>query len=205
MNILANVSIVGNGRIFGKIYAFFRSPGIVGLRRLALLANASFVRSVRRIPIVPTTGSSIDCQFDATDAAILLDFIVSSVESKRSSLDSCRCHISSRRRRRRRALWRLFKLFGKFENRRRRLFLCSQVRKLQLKNIKMNHSNGNLNRFSAAGFHLPKDDRKPIIMIGPGTGIAPYRSFWQRWTYLKNENPEIEVNKVRRAAFLPRL
>lgn len=46
---------------------------------------------------------------------------------------------------------------------------------------------------SATGFHLPKDNTKPIILIGPGTGIAPYRGFWQHWDYLKNENPDIQV------------
>lgn len=32
----------------------------------------------------------------------------------------------------------------------------------------------------APSFHLPDDSTLPVVMVGPGTGIAPFRSFWQQ-------------------------
>ena len=32
----------------------------------------------------------------------------------------------------------------------------------------------------APSFHLPDDSTLPVLMVGPGTGIAPFRSFWQQ-------------------------
>ncbi|XP_051551936.1 nitric oxide synthase, inducible-like [Myxocyprinus asiaticus] len=32
----------------------------------------------------------------------------------------------------------------------------------------------------SGGFHLPADPNTPVILIGAGSGIAPFRSFWQQ-------------------------
>lgn len=37
--------------------------------------------------------------------------------------------------------------------------------------------------FSAPSFHLPTEPMKPVILVGPGTGIAPFRAFWQQRYY----------------------
>ncbi|KAG5840417.1 hypothetical protein ANANG_G00188600 [Anguilla anguilla] len=35
----------------------------------------------------------------------------------------------------------------------------------------------------APTFRMPKDPKLPCILVGPGTGIAPFRSFWQQRQY----------------------
>jgi cytochrome P450/NADPH-cytochrome P450 reductase len=41
------------------------------------------------------------------------------------------------------------------------------------------------------GFRLPEDPAVPVIMIGPGTGIAPFRGFLQHRAHLKGKGKDI--------------
>ncbi|XP_050436127.1 nitric oxide synthase, salivary gland isoform X2 [Adelges cooleyi] len=49
---------------------------------------------------------------------------------------------------------------------------------------------------SAPNFHLPEDVTKPLILVGPGTGIAPFRAFWQHRFAQKKNGIDAKMGRV---------
>ena len=49
----------------------------------------------------------------------------------------------------------------------------------------------------ANNFHIPTNPNEDVLMVGPGTGIAPFRSFWQQREYLK-KNMKGTINLFKR-------
>ncbi|XP_017880719.1 nitric oxide synthase, salivary gland [Ceratina calcarata] len=49
---------------------------------------------------------------------------------------------------------------------------------------------------SAPNFYMPNTPNAPMILVGPGTGIAPFRGFWHHRLAEMKRNPGVEYGKV---------
>ncbi|XP_053570489.1 methionine synthase reductase isoform X2 [Bombina bombina] len=48
----------------------------------------------------------------------------------------------------------------------------------------------------STSFHLPADTSVPVVMVGPGTGIAPFIGFLQHREKLQEQNPELKFGET---------
>ncbi|KAK9297866.1 hypothetical protein QLX08_008617 [Tetragonisca angustula] len=49
---------------------------------------------------------------------------------------------------------------------------------------------------SAPNFYMPIEQKAPMILVGPGTGIAPFRGFWYHRLAEMKQRPDLKYGKV---------
>ncbi|XP_052212752.1 methionine synthase reductase-like [Dreissena polymorpha] len=72
----------------------------------------------------------------------------------------------------------------------------SEQLSLQMQNLSLNNVKIPIFARTNQNFHLPDDLTIPLILIGPGTGVAPLIGFLQERAELKRKNPEVHHGEV---------
>ncbi|KAH3826153.1 hypothetical protein DPMN_128049 [Dreissena polymorpha] len=72
----------------------------------------------------------------------------------------------------------------------------SEQLSLQMQNLSLNNVKIPIFARTNQNFHQPDDLTIPLILIGPGTGVAPLIGFLQERAELKRKNPEVHHGEV---------
>ena len=164
------------------------------IRRMERVDCSSFARYFERIPIGGHWRGPSHLAVASHSAEILQHFVFATGRSHPGQ-NHGRCRLfQDKRRSRTNALRSLFQLFGPITNRKQsQLFL----QKVRFSHFQFHNSIIWLFHYSnsAPKFHLPKQFKRPVIMVGPGTGVAPFRGFWEQKRIL-NSSKRISIESI---------